>query len=80
MIVRGKDGWLVKLALQNILKYEGRFPSNVASTGYYGSITAKAVYAFQVAHKVAPLSELDSLRGRRVGDKTIKALNETYSL
>lgn len=67
-------------ALQNILKYEGRFPSNVASAGYYGSITAKAVYAFQVAHKVAPLSELDSLRGRRVGEKTIKALNETYSL
>lgn len=68
------------VALQNILKYEGHFPSNVASTGYYGSITAKAVYAFQVAHKVAPLSELDSLRGRRVGEKTIKALNEIYSL
>ncbi len=68
------------VALQNILKYEGCFPSNVASTGYYGSITAKAVYAFQVAHKVAPLSELDSLRGRRVGEKTIKALNEIYSL
>ncbi|KKR80196.1 MAG: hypothetical protein UU28_C0046G0005 [Parcubacteria group bacterium GW2011_GWD2_40_9] len=68
------------VALQNILKYEGHFPSNVTSTGYYGSITAKAVYAFQVAHKVAPLSELDSLRGRRVGEKTIKALNEIYSL
>ncbi|MCR4342588.1 MAG: peptidoglycan-binding protein [Patescibacteria group bacterium] len=68
------------VALQNILKYEGHFPSNVASTGYYGSITAKAVYAFQVAHKVAPLSELDSLRGRRVGPKTIRALNEIYSL
>lgn len=68
------------VALQNILKYEGHFPSNVTSTGYYGSITAKAVYAFQVAHKVAPLSELDSLRGRRVGPKTIKVLNEIYSL
>jgi hypothetical protein len=68
------------VALQNILKYEGHFPSNVASTGYYGSITAKAVYAFQVAHKVASLSELDSLRGRRVGEKTIKALNEIYSV
>ena len=68
------------VALQNILKYEGHFPSNVTSTGYYGSITAKAVYAFQIAHKVAPLSELDSLRGRRVGEKTIKALNEIYSL
>lgn len=68
------------VALQNILKYEGRFPSNVASTGYYGSITAKAVDNFQRAHQVVPLSELDSLRGRRVGDKTIKALNEKYSL
>ena len=68
------------ITLQNILKYEGHFPSNVSSTGYYGSVTAKAVYAFQVAHKVAPLSELDSLRGRRVGEKTIKVLNEIYSL
>ncbi len=68
------------VALQNILKYEGYFPANVSSTGYYGSITAKAVYAFQVAHKVASLSELDSLGGRRVGEKTIKALNEIYSL
>ena len=68
------------IALQNILKYEGHFPSNVSSTGYYGSITAKAVYNFQVAHQVASLSELNSLGGRRVGPKTIKALNEIYSL
>jgi len=68
------------VALQNILKYEGLFPSNVASAGYYGAITAKAVYAFQVAHNVAPLSELNALGGRRVGDKTIKALNDLYSL
>lgn len=68
------------VALQNILKYEGHFPSNVSSTGYYGSITAKAIDNFQRAHQVAPLSELDSLRGRRVGPKTIKVLNEIYSL
>lgn len=68
------------IALQDILKYEGFFPSNVASAGYYGAITAKAVYAFQVAHNVAPLSELNPLGGRRVGDKTIKALNDLYSL
>lgn len=68
------------VALQNILRYEGRFPANVSSTGYYGSITARAVDNFQRAHQVAPLSELDSLRGRRVGPKTIKALNELYSL
>ncbi len=68
------------VALQNILRYEGHFPSNVASTGYYGSITARAVDSFQRAHQVAPLSELNSLRGRRVGEKTIKALNEKYSI
>lgn len=68
------------VALQNILRYEGFFPSNVSSTGYYGSITAKAVDSFQRAHQVVPLSELDALRGRRVGDKTIKVLNDLYSL
>jgi hypothetical protein len=68
------------VALQDILKYEGRFPANIASTGYYGAITAKAVDSFQRAHQVAPLSELDALRGRRVGDKTIKVLNDIYSL
>jgi hypothetical protein len=68
------------IALQNILRYEGHFPANVSSTGYYGSITAKAVDSFQRAHQVAPLSELNSLRGRRVGEKTIKALNERYSI
>ncbi len=67
------------IALQNILKYEGFFPANIASTGYYGAITAKAVYAFQVAHNVAPLPELNALQGRRVGDKTIQALNTLYS-
>jgi hypothetical protein len=68
------------VALQNILRYEGLFPSNVSSTGYYGSITAKAVDSFQRVHQVAPLSELDALRGRRVGDKTIKVLNDLYSI
>lgn len=31
------------VALQNILKYEGTFATNIGSTGYYGSITKKAV-------------------------------------
>ncbi len=66
-------------ALQDILKYEGLFPVNTASTGYYGAITAKGVYQWQVKHNVAPKTELDALGGRRVGDKTIGALNNLYA-
>lgn len=67
-------------SLQNILKYEGLFPANVASTGYYGAITAKAVYNWQVKHDVAPLDELNSIvpKGGRVGNKTIAKLKELY--
>ncbi|GIW70352.1 MAG: hypothetical protein KatS3mg101_1099 [Patescibacteria group bacterium] len=66
-------------ALQNILKYEGLFPANVESTGYYGAITAKAVLAFQKKYKVADDAELDALGGRIVGPKTRSKLNELYS-
>lgn len=66
-------------ALQGILKHEGLFPTNTTSTGFYGSITAKAVLAWQKKHAIAPIEELDSLAGRRVGQKTINKLNEIYS-
>lgn len=68
------------IALQNILKYEGLFPANTDSTGYFGATTAKAVYNYQVKHAVAPLSELDSIvpKGGRVGSKTIESLNKRY--
>lgn len=65
-------------SLQNILKYEGLFPKNIASTAYYGAITTKGVYDFQVKHKVASLAELNSLKGRRAGAKTIAMLNQLY--
>lgn len=65
-------------ALQNILKYEGLFPANTDSTGYYGSITAKAVLAFQRKYKVVDELELVTLAGKRVGDKTLAKLNELY--
>jgi hypothetical protein len=67
------------VALQNILKYEGLFPNNAASTGYYGAITAKGVYDFQVKRHVAPIPELDLLQGKKVGPKTINVLNGLYS-
>jgi len=65
-------------ALQDILKYEGLFPANTDSTGYYGSVTAKAVLAFQKKYQVTPDAELDALQGRECGPKTIAKLNELY--
>lgn len=65
-------------ALQDILKYEGFFPKNVDSTGYYGALTAKGVLAFQRKYRVAPESELAQLQGRYCGTKTIAKLNELY--
>lgn len=61
--------------LQDILKYEGLFPVNIDSTGYYGRITAKSVLAFQNKHKVPH----DNLNGELVGVKTRAKLNELYS-
>jgi hypothetical protein len=66
------------IALQDVLKHEGAFPRNVASTGYYGAITAKSVLAFQRKHLVAPEAELAALAGRTVGPKTRAKLNELY--
>ena len=60
--------------LQRYLKALGLF--NQEPTAYYGDITAKAVYDFQIGNKVAPLDELDALKGKRVGLKTIARLNQ----
>jgi len=67
------------VALQNILKFEKLFPSNINSTGFYGSITSKAVLAWQLKNNVAPLEELNYLQGRVSGPKTISTLNNLYS-
>lgn len=64
--------------LQDILKYEGMFPANTESSGYYGAITAKSVLAWQKLHKVASDSELDPLQGKTVGPKTRTVLNSIY--
>lgn len=65
-------------ALQDILKYENLYPTNTESTGYYGTITAAGVLKWQTQHAVAPASEITPLAGRRVGAKTIAALNQIY--
>ncbi|MHA1225115.1 MAG: C1 family peptidase [Candidatus Hodarchaeales archaeon] len=64
--------------LQECLKYEELFPVNVPSTGYYGRITAKAVYEFQIKYQVAPLEEIELLQGKKVGPKTRKKLNYIF--
>ena len=66
------------IKLQERLRHEGFFP-DIKCSGYYGSITAKAVLAFQKKYKVASNEELNSLKGRVVGPKTIKTLNEFFN-
>jgi len=67
------------VALQNVLKYEGLFPANTGSTGYYGSVTADSVLKFQKKYQVASDAELDQLAGKVIGPKTLAKLNELYS-
>ena len=67
------------VVLQKCLKYLELFPINTESTGFYFNITAKAVYDFQVKYQVASKEELDSLQGKRVGEKTRGKLNMLFS-
>lgn len=67
------------IALQDILKYEGFFPINTESTGFFGSITSKAVMDFQRKYKAIPESEIVRLKGNLVGPGTRAKLNELYA-
>jgi peptidoglycan hydrolase-like protein with peptidoglycan-binding domain len=63
--------------LQNVLKYEGLFPTNVESTGYYGPVTQKAVGQFQIKHKVV---DNETSPGYGIaGPKTREKLNLLYN-
>jgi hypothetical protein len=64
------DGSVV--SLQDCLKYEGLFPSNVNSTGVFGSITKKALIDFQVKYNISPAYG-------NFGPITKKKLTELYS-
>lgn len=63
------------VCLQDILKKEGVFPTNFASTGYYGSQTCKAVLLFQQKYAIDTPQNLLQLGGRRVGQLTLDKLN-----
>jgi hypothetical protein len=75
---QGQTSSAIKV-LQDILKYEGLFPTNIASSGFYGEITRKAVLAYQVKHQVASPQELSQVNGVICGTKTIAHLNSNYS-
>ncbi len=77
VILYGQKSADVK-ALQTALKIDGTF-KYPEITGYYGAITAKAVYDFQVKYKVAGWLELSLLKGNRVGTKTLQALNRLFN-
>lgn len=62
-------------ALQDVLRYEGLFPTNSQSTGYFGAITLKAVQGFQTKYGVIVPGEPGY---GRVGPKTRAKLNELY--
>lgn len=67
------------VALQKILRYEGLFPQDQNTTGYYGQLTANGVYQYQLKHSVASIGELEELQGKFVGNKTLADLNKRYS-
>lgn len=62
------DGSVV--SLQNCLKFEGLFPTNVDSTGVFGPITTRAVKDFQKKWGIEQVGI--------VGPKTTKKLKELY--
>jgi hypothetical protein len=45
--------------LQDILKFEGVMPTNIASTGYFGTITKKALFDFQLKYGLDRNGSLD---------------------
>jgi len=63
-------------ALQNILKFNGMFPTNAESTGYFGAITKEGVQKFQIQWGI--VSPEDAGYGR-VGPKTRTILNRLFS-
>lgn len=85
-IVAGEKGDHVK-ALQTALMIDGTFSRNLYSQllttnelGFFklNGSTQKALLDYQIKHKVAPMSELLALQGRRAGVKTRALLNAQY--
>lgn len=68
------------LQLQKRLEKEGYWTLGVEKTGFYGVVTASAVLKYQFMHKIDTPDNLEALRGRYVGPKTIAFLNGEVGL
>lgn len=64
-------------ALQDCLRWDGEFPANAQSTGYFGPITQKAVGDYQIKHGV--LASPQAPGYGRVGPNTRSALNLQFA-
>lgn len=66
--------------LQDILKYEGLFPLNVDSTGFFGPTTQRGVVKLQEKYASEILTPVGLTKGTGfVGASTIKFLNKKYA-
>jgi hypothetical protein len=65
--------------LQTALQVDGTFPSTVAPTGFYGTITCKAVLDFQLKYKLADTAYLVGLGGKNAGPLTLTKLNSLFN-
>jgi hypothetical protein len=64
--------------LQDILKLEGCFPTNVPSTGSYYGITTDAVERFQVKYSIVASGTPNTTGFGRVGPRTREVINSKY--
>ncbi len=74
----GKKGEDVK-RLQEILRYEKFFPSNVDITGYCGAVTLRALKEWQISHGITDFSLESNITKIRFGSKSIAEANKIYS-
>jgi hypothetical protein len=72
----GYEGEEVK-KLQEALTMTGDFDFEI--TGYYGSITRKAVLDFQIRNCELSWYERNVMKGSKVGEKTLNALNKLFN-
>jgi len=63
-------------ALQDVLKYENCIDKSIPSTGNYLNQTAQGIMKLQLKNKIASVSEIESLNGKRVGAKTLLYLKK----
>lgn len=66
------------VALQNILKYEGCFPSNTPSTGLFWSATAAGVKKWQLIHSIADFADETDPRKIVFGSKSLALARSLY--